>query len=1130
MSIVKSGANQLKTIEFERDLIREISQEIEWDKLFDLLSREIKKSITINGYVFLAYHELQKSMTIKKVYYDSELQKIEKLLVDNAVVQEQDPVAWKAIENNDVIITDISSSELGDFVKQRLHLMNSRYIAYIPLVKNLVKLGVFCFIRKDMPFQPEELSAIEEKITLFAGQIHNALKYSALKDREAGTNVLSKKTNQILEIAHKLNSLTSLSSIYHLILSELVKIFHFDFGVTYIERDNFLEYVSGFSTEAGQEDFYRLDKWLNETKGYDTNPTHSATAVAFNRNCHFFFNDIPSLMHLPMPEKDREGLSLIKNPKSLLIIPIGNSDSVIGMLHLLSVTRNANLSENDISILKSLCSFISTAINNAKLFTLMEEQKDLLEKQTLELKKTQDEIERIIQISSQINSTLDFESIFKQVADYLKNAYGFEGFSLGLITPDEQHYKVEIWLLPEQMDNIAKGFTSNIFPLDESGGTAAECIRTKKPFFFTDINPAAIQNQANRRMVEFFNIKSILNLPIIINDKSIGIFVLTSHSEFIYLNEKDIDTINRFVIQIAGAIKNSKLYAEIAQKSLELEKANQELESISELTRQVNSTLDFEIISKKVIDYLKISFGFEGYSLGLVTADEKFYKVEILEYPDIISVIDVPLADTLFPLEAGNSRAADCILEKKPFFFTDIDLSQIENEINRNTIKYFQIKSILHLPILVDNKAIGVISLTSHSKPVYLSADDIDVISRFVIQIASSIKNSKLYEEIDKQKAFSNSLLDNSPYGIQVADKTGKIIYVNPACLNISGYTQSQIEGINWTKITDFVDAGLTQDFYNALSGQSIHRENVKFYSLAKNTELLLNITISPILNTRSEIENILIMYHDNTEKAHIEEHVRTLLTELQNKDRIITEDLAMAMRIQQDTLPALSEIKSYQNMALAVKYAPQQIVGGDIYDIYPIKENYYRIFMADATGHGVQAALITMIIKTEYDKIKFFELDCDKILALLNNTFYRKYSQLIVFFSCIIMDIDFTNNVISYCSAGHPAQFLMKPDNDEVISLSAKGRLIGIMPSIDADREEIPFAKGDKLVLFTDGIYEEFNEAGLIFGEERLFELLKMNKNLPVDDLINKIFNVVINFCGKNSLQDDVTIMGIGL
>ena len=143
--------------------------------------------------MFLAYHELQKSMTIKKVYYDSELQKIEKLLVDNVVTQEQDPVAWRAIENSDEIITDISSPELGDFVKQRLHLMNSRYIAYIPLVKNSVKLGVFCFIRKDIPFQPEEFSDVEKTITLFAGQIHNALKYYALREREAGTNVLSKK-------------------------------------------------------------------------------------------------------------------------------------------------------------------------------------------------------------------------------------------------------------------------------------------------------------------------------------------------------------------------------------------------------------------------------------------------------------------------------------------------------------------------------------------------------------------------------------------------------------------------------------------------------------------------------------------------------------------------------------------------------------------------------------------------------------------------------------------------------------------------------------------------------------------------------------------------------------------------
>lgn len=947
MKSIEQLEQQLKKITLERELILKITGEIELDKLLDIFGNELHKDLGFYGFLFSTIDEPQNGLVVRKVIYHSEMKKIENVLVGNLIPFEQDSIALQCLEKNEKRVVDENTPGIGQYIKQRLFLLKSRYMAYIPIIKNDMKLGLIHLVNKKQAFTENDFNLIDSKISVFINQMYNAIIHSDLKERESQVNIISKKIKDIIDIANRMNNLTSLSSIYHLILNELIKLLNFDFGAVLIYSDHFLHYVSGAYSNKAHSIFKGMDKWLKSIKGYSIDPADGATAVAYVRNSHFYFDDIQSIIHLPMSKKDKDYLTNLKTPKSLLIMPIENSNGVIGILHLFSVFQNAHLNETDISILRSLCSFIGTAINNARLYTLVEEQKDLLKNRTIELQRAQDEISNIIEIARQINSTLDFDTIFKKVADYLKHTYGFEGFSFGLVTPDEKHYKIEIWIFPDFMNEINKksGIFNPVYPLDERGGLAAECIIQKKTLYITDLNPSSVKNEINRKMIEYFNIKTLLNLPIIIENKAIGVFSLTCHSKPIYLDEKDIDAINRFVIQIAGAIKNSKLYTEIEQ-----------------------------------------------------------------------------------------------------------------------------------------------------------------------------------------QKAFSNSLLDNSPYGIQVIDKTGKVIYVNPACLKISGYNKSQIEGVSWIGYESIIKTGLDEDFTRALQGELVQRENVNFESSLTGKKQILNLTISPIKNSLDEIENILVMYYDNTEKAVIEEHVKTLLQELQHKDRILTEDLFMAMKIQQNILPDISAIEKLSHFKISVKYDPQNLVGGDIYDIFEVKENYYRIFIADATGHGVQAALITMIIKTEYEKIKQLDYKCDKILSLLNTIFYKNYSQLTVFFSSIVVDIDTAEGMIYYSNAGHPVQYVVKGDRSGILSLSSKGRLVGVLPDIELDMGEIPFEPGDKLVLFTDGLFEQFNEAGIIFGEDKLYEILENNVHLNIDKIVETLYNVVIQYCGKNSIEDDVTVLGIGL
>ena len=108
--------------------------------------------------------------------------------------------------------------------------------------------------------------------------------------------------------------------------------------------------------------------------------------------------------------------------------------------------------------------------------------------------------------------------------------------------------------------------------------------------------------------------------------------------------------------------------------------------------------------------------------------------------------------------------------------------------------------------------------------------------------------------------------------------------------------------------------------------------------------------------------------------KTHLElrrsrEEINRAYAELQRKDVIISDDLRKAREIQQSVIAF--NAKDLEGIDIGVHFRPMIEVGGDIFDIYRRGEGQYRLFLADATGHGVQAALVTMLIKGEYDKIK---------------------------------------------------------------------------------------------------------------------------------------------------------------
>jgi sigma-B regulation protein RsbU (phosphoserine phosphatase) len=119
---------------------------------------------------------------------------------------------------------------------------------------------------------------------------------------------------------------------------------------------------------------------------------------------------------------------------------------------------------------------------------------------------------------------------------------------------------------------------------------------------------------------------------------------------------------------------------------------------------------------------------------------------------------------------------------------------------------------------------------------------------------------------------------------------------------------------------------------------------------------------------------------------------------------------------------------------------------------------------------------------------------------------------------------LDTSERSLAFTNAGHNPPLLVR-SNGECIRLDAGGSVLGVFDDATYTEGKLKLHSGDRLVLFTDGLTEATNENGEQFGEERLLELLVANIDLGAEDLQEKVFETVREFC-NGQFHDDVTLM----
>jgi sigma-B regulation protein RsbU (phosphoserine phosphatase) len=269
---------------------------------------------------------------------------------------------------------------------------------------------------------------------------------------------------------------------------------------------------------------------------------------------------------------------------------------------------------------------------------------------------------------------------------------------------------------------------------------------------------------------------------------------------------------------------------------------------------------------------------------------------------------------------------------------------------------------------------------------------------------------------------------------------------------------------------------------------------------------------------------------------AKANEEVKTAFEALAEKDARLHEDLLQAQAFQQRILPKMPLGETVRFSAL---YKPADMVGGDIYDVCELAPSpgegdsaksarRFRVFVADTTGHGVQASLRTMVLKTEYDRVKLAHDRPSEVLAELNRKIARVYPGLEMRCSACCFDVETSDGgdaVVHYANAAHPP--LLRVSAGKVDEIYAGGTFIGIIDDVEFRETMIVLHEGDLLLAYTDGLCEQEDGSGKAFGLERMEELLSRPK-LHAAEAVKTLDDEVGTFAGGRALDDDILLVCI--
>jgi phosphoserine phosphatase RsbU/P len=255
---------------------------------------------------------------------------------------------------------------------------------------------------------------------------------------------------------------------------------------------------------------------------------------------------------------------------------------------------------------------------------------------------------------------------------------------------------------------------------------------------------------------------------------------------------------------------------------------------------------------------------------------------------------------------------------------------------------------------------------------------------------------------------------------------------------------------------------------------------------------------------------------------------IQTKVKKLTDYNNTMNLELSIASDVQRIIFPKSGRI--FDKFNAAFYQVPYGKVCGDYYDIFDFGNGRYGFLIADVSGHGTPAALLTMLVKEIFKRFATTAKDPSALLSKVNyelcDILEKGESGMVLYMTCFLTIIE--NNTLYYSGAGHPYPLIIRNNEKSISTLSSEGLILGIDKNIKDmhNTQSIQVKSGDKIIMYTDGVTEANIQNGKAFGITRLIQSVQKSYNKAPQEIIDEIVSDLSSFCDITSIKDDTTIV----
>jgi PAS domain S-box-containing protein len=418
-------------------------------------------------------------------------------------------------------------------------------------------------------------------------------------------------------------------------------------------------------------------------------------------------------------------------------------------------------------------------------------------------------------------------------------------------------------------------------------------------------------------------------------------------------------------------------------------------------------------------------------------------------------------------------------------------------------------RSQIVVPLRARGRVLGALSLTMAESERHYSEADLDLARDLGLRAGLAVDNARLYEEAqasaeaEQRRATLLSALAAASLAIHRTRRPqGRLELIAASARELLGVERAAVTLLVGKGETTTTVAGATAVSEPALSAPLVARDGTDFGSIdVAGRERPFTPEDGLVIEDLARIASLAM------ENARIEERERHI-----------------ARTLQASLLPpTLPEIDGLDIAARYLAGGEGTLVGGDLYDVFPV-EDEWAIVVGDVCGKGAEAAALTAMVRYTIRAETAHRASPGEVLRLTNDAILRQFSDGRF---CTVLHgrarVGDGGVRLRVACAGHPAPLVLRADGI-VEPVAVTGHLLGVIRNVSHEDVTVALRPGDALLSFTDGVTEGRGPGGM-FGDRRLGEVLASSAGMSADTIAERVTEAALDFQGGVT-QDDLALL----